>query len=252
MNRQFSWLLWIGVFLISSLIMTGFRSTGQINQKNSPPEVDFSSFPIVDSEAPAPTAPSIRAKRAAKSKKYNSRGLSPIGEWSDGTFVVNEVLGRLPALPVAKSSVVLLGEILNATAHLSEDRTTIYSEFEVRIETLFKNSSKRDLTVGNSVEVERLGGRVRLPSGKIVVTAVDNQDMPRVGKRYLIFLTNDFPGARHSDEDFNILTAYEIRAGKVFPLDKTSSKHPISRYMGKDDSTLLIDLTSALTAVSPN
>lgn len=251
MNLRFSWFLWIGLFLISTLILTAFRGSSQVDQKSSKQEVDFTSFPIVDSQTSAPTNLAIRAKRAAKSKKYNNKDQAPIGEWFDGTFVVNDVLGRLPALPVDKSSVVLLGEILNATAHLSEDRTTIYSEFEVRIETVFKNTSKRDLAVGNSVEVERFGGRVRLPSGKIVVAAVDNQDMPQAGKRYLLFIDNAFLGARHSDEDFNILMGYEIRGGKVFPLDKTSSKHPISRYTGKDDSTLLTDL-SALTTASPN
>jgi len=41
---------------------------------------------------------------------------------------------------------------------------------------------------------------------------------------------------------------YELKAGKVFPLDKTSSKHPISAYTGINESTLLTDLSSALAA----
>lgn len=61
-----------------------------------------------------------------------------------------------------------------------------------------------------------------------------------------VFLTNDFIGAKHSDDDFNILMGYELRGGKVFPLDRTSSTHPIARYNEKDDSTLLTDLSSLL------
>ena len=66
------------------------------------------------------------------------------------------------------------------------------------------------MNTGGSIAVERFGGRVRLPSEKLFIAAVDNQDMPRVGSKYLLFLTNDFMGAKQSDEDFNILMGYEL------------------------------------------
>ena len=55
--------------------------------------------------------------------------------------------------------------------------------------------------------------------------------------------------AKHSDDDFNILMGYELRGGKVFPLDRTSTTHPIARYNEKDESTLLTDLSSLLGSV---
>jgi hypothetical protein len=250
MKRPFLWMLYVGVFLTGSLVL--YRGQSQVDTTKKPrPQVDFTRFPIVDYAAPAPGDATARAKRAAKGKKYNTRYLPVISESSDVTFVVNESLVGLPALPIDRSSVILLGEIINAEAHLSEDRTAIYSEFEVRTQTVLKNNSQRALTPDGSIEVERYGGRLRLPSGKIVISAVDHQDMPRVGSRYLLFLTNDFPqGGRH-DHDFHILMGYELKNGKVFPLDKTSSKHPISRYAGLNESTLLTDLASALAAASP-
>lgn len=209
---------------------------------------------MVDLGVSLPSDESARAIRTKKSKKYNDKSLSKISEASGTTFLVNESLSNLSALPVEKSSVVLVGEIIDAKAYLSEDMTTVYSEFEVRLEAVLKKDGSQVLRVGESIAVERFGGRVRLPSGKVFIAAVDNQDMPRVGGKYLLFLTNNFRGAEYSAEDFNILMGYELKGGKVFPLDRTSSNHPIARYNGKDETTLLTDLSSILgvSANSPN
>jgi hypothetical protein len=252
MKRQFLLLLCVGVFLTSCLVAV-YSGSSQVTApaKYTRPEIDFKQFPIVDLGAFLPSDESAKAIRAKKSKKYNDKSLSEISEASNATFLVNEALSNLSALPVDKSSVVLLGEIIDAKAYLSEDKTAVYSEFKVRLETVLKNSANQVLRVGESIAVERFGGRVRLPSGKLFIAAVDNQDMPRVGGKYLLFLTNNFGRAEYSAEDFNILMGYELRGGKVFPLDRTSSKHPIARYDGKDETTLLTDLTS-LIGVSTN
>jgi hypothetical protein len=250
-------LLWLSAAVVfTGSLVAVFPGNGQVTDRPqySRPEIDFKQFPIVDLGSPSPPDDPAKVIRARKSKKYNNKNVAEISEASDGTFVVNETLSNLSALPVNKSSVVLVGEIIDAKAYLSEDKTAVYSEFEVRIQSVFKNNTKQVLNAGESIAVERFGGRVRLPSGKLFVAAVDNQDMPRVGNKYLLFLTNDFIGAKHSDEDFNILMGYELKGGKVFPLDRTSSNHPIARYSEKNESTLLTDLSSLLgaSATLPN
>lgn len=244
-------LILVAVIILLSLLVINGQKAKRDDQPNVRQHVDFTRFPIVDYAAPASGDAGARANRAAKGKKYNNKYAPVITESSNGIFVVNESLSGLPALPTDRSSVILIGEVTSAEAHLSEDGTAIYSEFKVRIQSVLKNNSKRVLTLDNLVEAERYGGRLRLPSGKLVISAVDHQDMPQVGSRYLLFLTNDFPEGGHNDEDFHILMGYELKAGKVFPLDKTSSKHPISRYFGSDESVLLTDLASALAAPSP-
>jgi len=241
-------ILCIEVLLTLSLVAGGLRGNSQGTAAHSGPEVDFRNFPIVDLDSPEPSDASLRTRRANKSKKYNKKSQPKISELTNATFVVNEELGKLPALPVERSSVILAGEIVSAKAYLSEDKTSVYSEFEVRIETIFKNKSKQVLSPRDLISIERFGGRVRLPSGKLFIGAVDNQDMPRVGSRYVLFLTNDF-GVTHSDEDFNLLIGYELKGGKVFPLDRVSTKHPIYRYLNVDESKLIADLSSALTEV---
>lgn len=148
-------------------------------------------------------------------------------------------------MPVKISAAVIIGEVTDAQAHLSDDRTKIYSEFVVQIQQVLKNDYKAPLCPGNSVVVERSGGRVQFPSGKVVVSATNHQDLPRSGRRYVFFLTHEGPDARDYD-DFHILTGYELRDGKVFPLDKPGSGHPMTAYKGANETSLLNDLVIAL------
>ena len=68
----------------------------------------------------------------------------------------------------------------------------IYSEFHVAIETVIKNDPGNMIKAGATVTVERTGGRVRMPSGRTVISWVSHQNMPRVAGRYVLFLTHDF------------------------------------------------------------
>jgi hypothetical protein len=98
----------------------------------------------------------------------------------------------------------------------------VFSEFEIAVDTVFKQDDRTNVRVGKTLTVERIGGRVRLPSGKIVVSWVNHQNMPRVGAKYVLFLTHDFQSRDDGGNDFNLLTGYELREGKVFPLDDTA------------------------------
>ncbi|MEK6335185.1 MAG: hypothetical protein AABM67_09565 [Acidobacteriota bacterium] len=206
--------------------------------------IDVSNFPIFDYAAQRQATPSEQVKREAKSKKYNNRHSAPITESSDQIYAILDWDVGLPALPLTKSSAIVLGEIVDAQAYLSEDLTQVYSEFVVRLNEVFKSDS--NLRVGDSITVERLGGRVRVLSGKIVSSVVNHQDMPRVGGKYVLFLTHEFPkGGQYKTELF-ILTAYELRGNRVFPLDKPAPGHPILAYKGTSKESFMKDLETAL------
>src|SRR5205807_9471532 len=83
--------------------------------------------PIVESSQ----TESNDAKRQEKGRRYDRLKSGPIvelgpdievsplnGHWWKGT----------PALPVAESDAVLVGEVLDGTAHFSDTRSVIYSE----------------------------------------------------------------------------------------------------------------------------
>jgi hypothetical protein len=213
-------------------------------------EPDVSQFPITDYVREKGLAGEERAKWEEKGKKYNSRHVPAINEFSNEVFSYIDWERGLPAFPFNRSSAVIIGEVTGAEAHLSSDETKIYSEFTVQVNEVLKNDDSGPLKPQTKITVERPGGRVRFPSGKIVFAAVSNQDLPRTGHRYVLFLTHDFIMGGRYEETLFILTGYELAKGKVFPLDKVSSGHPISAYRAADEEVFFKDLMSALTNAS--
>jgi len=116
----------------------------------------------------------------------------------------------MPGIPSALSDVVLTGLISDAQAHLSNDKTGIYSEFAVVVGEVLKGDVNK---FGRTITMERFGGAVRFSSGRIQKYESDGQGMPRVGSQYVLFLK------RLDQEDFKLLTAYELRDDRVIPLD---------------------------------
>jgi hypothetical protein len=202
---------------------------------------DLSHFPMVEYEAVRQSDPNKDARRQTKSKKYNKKHTGRISEASEGSYLIVDWDVGLPAFPVARSVAIVTGEVTDARAYLSEDGTGIYSEFSIQVDEILKNDPLDPVTAGVPLFAEREGGRVRLPSGKIVTARVIHQDMPRPGRRYVFFLMRtDLNG--NNAEGFYLLTAYELREGQVFPLDKVSEKHPINQYKGKTVEEFLTEL----------
>ena len=246
------------VFSIAALFaIEGQPQSAQGSQTKQTPtrretieDADVSQFPIVEYVAEKALTGKERAKWEAKGKKYNSRHVPPVNEFSNQLFSFIDWERGLPAFPFDRSAAVIIGDITGAEAHLSSDETKIYSEFTVDVDAVLKNDELKPLSPQSKIKVERPGGRVRFPSGKIVIAAVSNQDLPRLGRRYVLFLTHDFIMGGRYDETFFILTGYELRNGKVFPLDKVSSGHPINAYKGSDEEVFFKDLISAQTNAS--
>jgi hypothetical protein len=47
------------------------------------------------------------------------------------------------ALPTHISNAVVIGEVTDAKAYLSEDRTSVYSEFTIRVGEVLKKAGRR-------------------------------------------------------------------------------------------------------------
>lgn len=118
------------------------------------------------------------------------------------------------AFPLTQNTLVVIGNINSGRAFISEDRSSIYSEFSMNVLSLLKASPNNNINVGNNLTLIRLGGKIRLPSGKILYRGAYGISMPKVGERYLMFLQED-----PETQAFNIITAYALQGGKVFPLD---------------------------------
>jgi len=205
--------------------------------------------PTADAAAPEPTDPAARARRRAKGKRYDN-GRPQRVEELPGQEVPLPLIAHwwmgLPALPVAQSDAVVLGEVTDAQAHLSDDKSGIYSEFTIRVDELLKGDGQASLSASGTAVAERPGGKVKFPSGKVQRYGVDKQGMPRVGARYVLFLKSNGAG-----QDYSIVTGYELREGSVLPLDGAGnggSALPFDTYNGVNEVNFLASLRDAIAA----
>jgi hypothetical protein len=171
--------------------------------------------PTADYDSPEPTSPEEKAKRRKRNRHYDGKGLVTSNPYSSTTAVTvdDEVFYDLPALPVAQSDVILTADVLNSEAHLSNDKSGVYSEFNVQVDSVLKGAVPA-LSQTNVIGVSRLGGIVRYPSGHTERYEIAHQNMPAVGKRYLFFLK-----ATEDAQAYEIVTGYEIGPERVQPLD---------------------------------
>lgn len=248
----------------------GAATAGLHNQGRSPAtspalekaQEDF--YTVADYAAPLPSDPQQRAIRLARNQRFNiptenlygaEASLFALTERRESSFGGFSSHAKLePALPVGRSDAVVIGEVVRAQAYLSEDKTTIYSEFTVRINDILKNSSASPLSLGESTALSRFGGGVRFPSGKVIRQGFGGKPLPRSGRQYLFFLKHN-----EAEQDYLIVTAYELRLGRVLPLDgvdldgsivKELSAH--QKYNGADEGEFLRELREVIAGASQN
>lgn len=234
----------VGVLILTTALAS--RQESSRGQKNP----DFGRFPITDFHGPEPLDAKQKAAREVKGRKYNNKHMPQISEDTHQIFSNSDWDVRLPALPVERSAAVVIGTVRSAHAYLTPDKTGIYSEFQVALDAVIKADPNNMIKTGGTITVERNGGKVRMPSGKIVISWVNHQIMPRVGARYVLFLTHQFETPHDTPEDFYLLTGYELRDGQVYLLDDTLPGHPITAYAGTSEATLLSDLFSKIAKTS--
>lgn len=249
--------------------------------------------PVADFNAQDPTNPAERAIRHARSKRHNLRDKgvtrensaqfilredklpSRLSETANkkstttqlpvnrnvkhdynspviGGAVTDESPSEQP-LPAHISDAVVIGNVTDAKAYLSEDKTAVYSEFTVHVWDVLKNSQASPLEVGTSVTALRPGGGVRFPSGKVRKFLVAGRGFPHTGGRYAFFLKYD-----DLAQAYYIVTAYELLGGKVFPLDDIpqygTSAHPFAsyrRYANADEGAFLVEVRNAVIHPPP-
>lgn len=237
------------VVVVAALVVV-FRTSPRGYSSASPPapvqekvKVDKEQWPMTDYDAPEPGDPVKRDKRRARSARHDGERFVQEPEKRPGIIYGTEITDDwevgLPALPAYQSDAVIVGEVSEACAYLSNDRTSVYSEFTIKVGNVLKTDQPSRLTQGSLLVAERLGGRVRFPSGEVLPVTVSGQGMPRVGRRYVFFLKRIDQG-----QAYDILTGYELRAGKVSPLDgrrATGGGHPwaFDKYENWDEGAFM-------------
>src|SRR5215475_3085492 len=214
----------VGLLILAVLSVVGWLGNFVKLSAQDQPEAKKSDAPVLDYESEIHKI--LSAEQKGKSSRFNGKGnydgKKRIAELPQGFEILPTMVHWwvvLSALPVGQSDVVVVGEVVEAEARLSDDKTGIYSEFTVRTEELLKGISS-SLGVGNILTANRIGGAVKFASGKFQEYRINRQGMPQRGGRYILFLKREDGG------DFTILTGYRLSNGSVTPLDGEDTDDP--------------------------
>src|SRR5215213_9909385 len=236
-----TYFIFIVVMTIMTLSVTVFKPgqgsvTGQQKGRQaSIPLYDREDrYPVVESDEVEPSDPVKQAKLKRQKQQYDKDApFSRPGPKDAEIAFRPEWQFNFPALPVAKSDVIVIGEVLNAEGHRSENKLNVFSNFALKVDEVLKGN----LTAGSLINIQRIGGFVNYPNGKKVLFRLVGNGMPAVGARYALFLTA-------LDEDYRIVTAYEFGVEGVMPLDNSRQ---FEIYHGKSEADFLNALRDAIS-----
>ena len=86
-----------------------------------------------------------------------------------------------------ESDTIVTGYIKSKAAHLSEDETLVYTQYEFTIEDVLKNNSTSSIESNQNIEITRPGGVIKFDNR--IITVKDERYEPlQMEKKYLLFL----------------------------------------------------------------
>jgi hypothetical protein len=146
---------------------------------------------------------------------------------------------------VAESDTILLGSVTKVQPYLSEDKTSLFTEYTLTVEEAIKDTRGLSLKKSSVGTLYRIGGSLRLPSGAVVRTEVHGLgDPPAANHRYICFLRYDARGYW-----FQISRLWELRNGSAVPMDPLDlalAQAGSSDLTGQDESSFLSAVRAAV------
>jgi hypothetical protein len=240
-KRKEAWFWFMVVALLVTLAAHQGSHTLAYSPQHSATDPDV---PLVDFTKADDPATKQKARKRGRSLRQD-KSIAELPGGVEPLPLSAHLWWGMPALPVAQSSAVVLGEVASRRAIITDDKLGIYSEFSIHLVKVFKDD-QGVLGVGGSVEASRLGGAVRFASGKIQRYTVSKQGYPEPGNLYVLFLKRDEQG------DFSILTGYDLSSPGVTPLDgdalQPKGDLQFGIYRGIAQESFLTELQKALTA----
>jgi len=157
--------------------------------------------------------------RSVRNALYNSHsGEAPLSDQSAGTNLSYPMsFQRLNRIPVELADLVAVGSVNKIRSYLSNDQTTLYTEFSLKVSQVVMNRSSKSVLAGDSVDVERPGGVLKLPSGKILTRASRFETMPRPKYSYAMLLKYI-----RSADAYTLVSGFELAGNQVYILESIS------------------------------
>jgi hypothetical protein len=190
-------------------------SFGQTPVASSAKAPLYSLGPITDYHAALPNYRDVLQFR--RSERYNipDSTVPELGEDSEAGLVdLPPTHSKKDPMPFNTSDAVVVGTVTAGQSYFSNDKRDIYSEFKLNLQEIIKNSETVYLRANDSIDIQRKGGAIRLPSGKVLTRAVRADSMPQIAGRYLLFLKYD-----QATEDYTVLNGYQLAGNEVYRLD---------------------------------
>jgi len=238
------------IILLGLLIVITISSTAAFQNQSHPEQSSTSQkkrqddlksqFPIVDYDGPEIADKEKLAKRKEKNRHFDKKNLvneDPTPRITEAARIVEGA--DLPALPAGQSNLILIGEVLDAQAYLSNDKSGVYTELTIRINEIIKNDTAVPLAQGGEISVMREGGTVRYSNGHQRLYHMAEEGMPKASLKYVLFLST-----ADQSQDYNLLTAYEISTTGIVPVDLSRR---FMAYEGYDINTFLGAVRTAIS-----
>lgn len=238
--------LGLGGLLFSSIKTVNTQSSNGMNNRDKSDKSD-ENFPLVSLDDASRQVENVDEKIRKRNEKFDKWDWirKTVSAEATSANIINDWQIGLPALPIKKSDAVVIGTVNFAEAFLSNDKTGVYSEFSVLVSGLIKDNQSNPIESDSNIIVQRAGGRVIYPSGKILKYSISGQEMPRLNGKYIFFLRYD-----QQRQTYYIITAYEISNGKITALDgkgkAEGSGFKFSKYNGTDEQQFINELRNAL------
>jgi len=185
----------------------------------------------------------FEAQQVGKQREIKSPGHDkPIEEMTNITDITESEswIERLPALPIETSDAVLIGTVTQAEAHLSLQKTSVYSEYIIVIDKVLSDKTDLSLESVRTLTAMREGGRVQFSSGHIQTYRMSGQGFLRANRKYVVFVKQN-----RETQDFLLLTGYQLRKGKVTAVDQIASH---SVYENFDETEFLDTVRKAIAS----
>ena len=233
----------VTVMVLSVTVFKSGKSSANVQQNVRVPKRDSyqdrrDRYPVVEAEETEPNDPVKKDRLKKQKQRYDKDApFTNPGPKDEEIAFRPEWQFNFPALPIVKSDVIVIGQVLSAEAHRSDNKMNVFSNLEVRVDEVLKGN----LHVGNVVNIQRIGGFVKYPNGQTVLFRLSGNGMPGVGSRYAFFLNV-------VDEDYAILTAYELTSEGVVPIDNSSQ---FQVYKGMSEISFIGTLRDALSQAVP-
>lgn len=206
-------------------------------------------FAAISTETPAEQL----GRRSRESRKRNSfpfvvdPGRLVDGQAENTVVLIEDIVyvaNSDPSYPASLSSAVIVGTVLTAKGFVSDDRTYVYSDYQIRVDEVLKQDPNKKLVVGGQVLVSRTGAAVHFTSGHVTNYVVLERGMPQAGQQYLLFLWR--PDLSVPTYELIYGATYKLSYGRAYPLD---DDHYYREVADGDAPLLLAKVKKAIAAL---